>query len=309
VLCVVRDRDQHPSRILGALPIGSSKEDIDRFANALIHFETNFTGTVNWALFLYQDINVWKSQPWYNNNSNIVLSIQEPGFAYHYFYKYLTIEYITDLYEYDWIWLLVSDCDFDVFDAQTFVDHLWLWNPGMAQPANTGFTIWEHTKLHHPSNVRVTNLVEVGPLLSIRVTLWELFRGLMHPKFKSGWGVDNILCTYISKAHGYALNPYNHTDIFRKPRGRVWLSANDYSGKRRDDIRTKLRICPHPLSFNPACLIVDAAPLTHLDFHEGTKAGVYTKDVFFQELDWYHQNYPNYFVLFEEAVSYCTSNL
>jgi len=307
VLCVVRDTDQHPYKILGALPIGSSEEDIDRFSKALIHYKTNFTGTVNWALFHYQDINVWKSQPWYNS-PKIVLSIKEAGFAYYYFYKYLTIEYITNLYEYDWIWLMVSDCDFEVFDAQTFVDYLRLWNPGMAQPANTGYTVWPHTGLHDPSNVRVTNLIEVGPLLSIRVKLWELFRGLMHPNFKSGWGVDNILCTYIAKTHGYTLNPYNQTNVFAKPRGRVWLSAYDYSGKRRDDRRTKLRICPHPSSFSPACLIVDASPLKHLDLHEGTKSGVYAREVFFQELDWYHENYPNYYVLVKEAVSFCTSN-
>jgi len=263
---------------------------------------------LNWALFHYQDIDVWKSQPWYNN-SNIVLSIHESGFAYYYFYKYLSVEYITNLYEYDWIWLMVSDSDFEVFDAQTFVHFLSLWNPGVAQPANTGYTTWPHTLLHQPSNVRVTNLVEVGPLLSIRVNLWELFRGLMNPNFSSGWGVDNILCSYIAKNHGYTLNPFNQTDPFAMPRARVWLWAYEKSAKRSGFRRAEHRICPKPTSFNPACLIVDASPLKHLDFHEGKRLGRYTTEAYLKDKIWYRKMYPKYWVILKEVVSYCTSSL
>jgi len=308
VLCFVQNTGQPTYKILGALPIGSSKKDIDRFSKALIHYETNFNGTVNWALFHYQDIDVWKSQPWYNN-SNVVLSIHESEFAYYYFYKYLTIEYITNLNEYDWIWLMVSDSDFEVFDAQTFVDFLWLWNPGMAQPANTGSTVWPHTRLHKPSNVRVTNLIEVGPLLSIRVKLWVLFRGLMNPTFKSGWGVDNIMCTWIAENHGYTLNPYNHTHGLAKPHASVELRAYDSRGHRHHVKGGRQTICPKPSSCNPACIIVDASPLKHLDFHEGKKAGLYLRKAFFKELDWYHDRYPKYFVIVKRANSYCTSSL
>jgi len=308
VLCFARSTDQQPYKILGALTIGSSQDDIDRFSKALIHFETNFTGTVNWALFHYQDIDVWKSQPWYNN-SNIVLSINELEFAFYYFYKYLTIEYITNLNEYDWIWLMVSDCDFEVFDAQTFVDLLDLWKPGVAQPANTGYSPWPHTPLHRPSNMRVTNLVEIGPLLSIRLKLWEPVRRLMNPNFNSGWGVDNILCTWISKNYGYTLNPYNKTSGSAMPSARVWLStynSYDYSGRKRRFLRAKHPICPHPWSFTPACLIVDASPLKHLDFHEGKKSGLYNNHAF-KELNWYRRKYGKYFVAWRKAFSYCTS--
>jgi len=296
-------QDQY--KILGALPIGSSQEDIDRFSTAVTHYKTTFTGTVDWALFHYQEIDVWKSQPWYKNSS-IVLSITEVEFAYYYFYKYLTIEYIANINEYDWIWLMVSDCDYEIFDAQTFVDLLYLWNPGMAQPANTGFTIWLHTPLHNPSNVRVTNLVEIGPLLSIRPKLWELFRGLMNPEFNSGWGVDNILCTYVAKNHGYTLNPFNQTDPNADKPARIWLSAHHFTGKRREKrSRKRYRLCPNPLSFNPACLIVDASPLQHLDLHEGQKSGLYHNNNK-NDVDWYREKYPEYFVLYGKEVSYCS---
>jgi len=303
VLCFVGNTGQKPYKILGALPIGSSQQDIDRFSRALMHYDTNFNGTVNWALFHYQDIHVWKSQPWYEN-SRIVLSINEKEFAYYYFYKYLTIEYIYNLHEYDWIWLMVSDCNFEVFDAQTFVDLLDLWKPGMAQPANTGYTIWSHTPLHSPSSVRVTNLVEIGPLLSIRPKLWEQFRGLMNPELNSGWGVDNILCTWIAKNHGYTLNPYNQTDLNAKEPDKVWLSAYDYSGK-RVFLRAQHRICPNPLSFNPACLIVDASPLKHLDFHEGKQSGLCNNNAL-KDVGWYQDKYPEYFVFYRKEISYCT---
>jgi len=227
---------------------------------------------MNWALFHYQDIDVWKSQPWYYN-SNIVLSIHEAGFAYYYLYKHLTAEYITNLYEYDWIWLMVSDSDFEVVDAQTLAHFLSLWNPGAAQPANTGNTTWSHTLLHNSSNVRVTNFLEVGPLLSIRVKLWELFRGLLNRNFSSGWGVDSILCTCIAKNHGYTLNPNNLTDDSAMASAWVWLWVYESSAKKSDGKRVKHRICPHPMTFNPACLIVDASTLRHQDFHEGKKRG------------------------------------
>jgi len=295
-------------KILGALPIGSAKRDINRFSKALKHFETNFTGTVNWALFHYQDIDVWKSQPWYNN-PNLVLSIHESGFKYYYFYKYVTVEYITNLYEYDWIWLMVSDCDFGVFDAQTFVHYLSLWNPGVAQPANTGYNTWFHTLRYNPSNVRVTNLVDVGPLLSIRVELWELFRGLMNPNFSSGWGVDHMLCTYIAKTHGYTLNPNNQTDGFGMPLASVWLWAYKNSVKKRGVRRAQQRVCPLPMSFNPACIIVDASPLTHLDFQEGEKSGRHSTTAFLKDIYWYRHMYPKYWVFDKDVVSYCTSSL
>jgi len=294
-------------KILGALPIGSSQKDIDRLSKALVHYEMNFNGRIDWALFHYQNIDVWKSQPWYNN-SNIVLSIHEKEFAYYYFYKYLIIEYITNLHEYDWIWLLVSDCNFEVFDAQTFVDFLELWNPGMAQPANTGYSPWSHTPLHIPSDVRVTNIVEIGPLLSIRVKLWEQFRRLMNPGFNSGWGVDNILCTYIAKNHGYTLDPYNKTHLFAGPPTKVWLSAYDYSEKVSTVRRDPYRLCPDPLSFNPACLIVDASPLKHLDFHEGIQSGLYTGKSF-AEVDWYRDQYPELYIAPMKEISYCTSSM
>jgi len=281
VLCFLQGTAQ-PYKILGALPVGSYLKDVDRFSQALTHYERNFSGTVDWALFHYQDIDVWKSQPWYDN-SNIVLSINEVQFAFYYFYKYLTTEYISNLYEYDWLWLMVSDCDFDIFDAQTFVDLLELWNPGLAQPANTGYSPWPHTPPHRPSNVRVTNLVEIGPLLSTRATLWQQLRGLMNGDFNSGWGVDNIMCTYLAKNLSYTLNPYNKSNIFTWPRFKTWLSVYDYSGNRVH--RAKHRMCPQPWSFNPACLIVDASPLKHLDLHEGKKTGLYHNDAF-GEIDW-----------------------
>merc|ERR1719193_2734544 len=87
VLCSVQNTGKQHYKILGALSIGSSKKDINRFSKAINHYEENFTGTVNWALFHYQDIDVWKSQPWYNN-SNFVLYIHESGFAFYFFYKY-----------------------------------------------------------------------------------------------------------------------------------------------------------------------------------------------------------------------------
>jgi len=303
MLLFFKNTAQEQYKILSALPIGSSQKDIDRFSTAVTHYKTTFTGTVDWALFHYQEIGLWKSQPWYKNSS-IVLSITEVEFAYYYFYKYLTIEYITNINEYDWIWLMVSDCDYEIFDVQTFVDLLYLWNPGMAQPANTGFTIWSHTRLHNPSNVRVTNLVEIGPLLSIRPKLWELFRGLMNPEFNSGWGVDNILCTYAAKNHGYTLDPFNQTGQDAEHRTRIWLSAYDFTGKRRE-MRARHRLCPNPSSFNPACLIVDATPLKHLDLHEGEKSGRYHHDNF-REIDWYQFWYSEYFVKWGDEISYCT---
>jgi len=199
---------------------------------------------------------------------------------------------------------MVSDCNFEVFDAQTFVDLLDIWNPGMAQPANTGYTIWSHTPLHNPSTVRVTNLVEIGPLLSIRPKLWELFRGLMNPKFNSGWGVDNILCTYIAENHGYTLNPYKPPDLNATQPANVWLSGFDWSGKQRV-LRVKHRICPNPLSFNPACLIVDASPLKHLDFQEGKKSGQYNNNAL-KDVAWYQEKYPEYFLFYRKESVYCT---
>jgi len=290
-------------KILGALPIGSSQKDVDRFSRALKHYKLNFHGTVDWALFHYQDIDVWKSQPWYNK-SNIVLSISELEFAYYYFYKYLTPRYITNLYEYDWIWLLVSDCDFDVFDAQIFVDFLELWNPGIAQPANTGRSVYKLVRRHAPSHVRVTNFIEIGPLLSIRVQIWESFRGRMNPRFNSGWGVDRILCTYVAKNHGYTLDPFNQTDLFATPPATVYLSAYSYFNGGSRVPRDSHRLCPDPLSFNPACLVVDASPLKHLDFHEGIKSGLYKNA--WKDVKWYREMYKDYFIF--KIISYCTSS-
>lgn len=287
-------------KILGALPIGSSWEDINRFSKALVHYETNFYGTVDWALFHYKDIDVWKAQPWYKT-SNIVLSINEVEFAYFYFYTYLTTKYISNLHEYDWIWLMVSDSDFEVFDAQTFVDLLELWNPGVAQPANSGHTYWVHTRQRFPSEVRVTNLVEVGPLLSIRARLWEDFRGVMNPKFNSGWGIDNMLCTYIGNTHGYILDPFNNTDLIAKP-PRVWLSHRGFKNVVR---RSHVRLCPYAWNSNPACLIVDASPLKHLNFLEGKKSGIYNHHDAHKELVWYRRKYPEYFLHRKKVRSYC----
>jgi len=296
---------QRAYKILGALPIGSSQKDIDRFSKALEHYETNFSGTVDWALFHYNDINIWKAQPWYKT-SKIVLSINEKEFAYYYFYKYLTRKYITNLHEYDWIWLMVSDCDFEVFDAQTFVDLLELWNPGMAQPANAGHTFWPLTRLHYPSEVRVTNLIEVGPLLSIRVKLWEDFRGIMVPEFNTGWGIDQILCRFSSHNHEYILNPFKKKRFFAKRQAKVLLLEYDYTGNRKHLTRISQRLCPDAKSFNPACLIVDASPLTHLNFLEGRKSGFFNRSAAMKQKLWYLKNYPNYFVPQKKAVSYCT---
>jgi len=157
--------------------------------------------------------------------------------------------------------------------------------------------------------VRVTNFLEVGPLLSIRVKLWELFRGLLNPNFSSGWGVDNILCTYIAKNHGYTLDPSNQTDDL------LWQVLGYDCGhmkvpkKKCDGKPVKHRICPHPTSFNPACLIVDASPLKHLDFHEGKKAGRYITKAFMKEKQWYRYMYPRYWLMIQGAISYCTSSL
>jgi len=310
LLAIVAGLFQHPARrdykILGALPIGSSQKDIDRFSKALGHYETNFTGTVDWALFHYQDVGVWLSQPWYNN-SNIVLSVQEPEFAYYFFFKYLIVNYIPRIYEYDWIWLLVSDCEFDSFDAQTFVDLLDIWNPGVAQPANTGYTPWTHTPLHIPSDVRVVNLVEIGPLLSIKFSLWESFRSIMNPAFNSGWGLDNIMCTFFAKNHNYTLDPFNGTDAIFSAR-RVWLSSYHYSRQVSVVRRAPFRHCPAPVNYSPACLIVDAAPLKHLDFHEGIQSGLYTGKGY-EDVDWYLAKYPELFVLWKKETSYCTSSM
>jgi len=295
-------------KILCALPLGSSQKDIERFSLARKHYKRIFNGTVDWALFHYQDIDVWKSQPWYEE-SNIVLSIDEIEFAYHYFYKYLTPSFIKNLNEYDWIWLLVSDCDYEVFDAKVFVDFLELWSPGIAQPANTGFTTWPHTRQHSPSHARMTNLVEIGPLLSIRVDLWESLRSLMDRSFNTGWGIDNIMCTYIAKFHGYTLDPFNRTDISAMPRAWVVLSEHDYFERKSSSVRAPHRICPEPGNFKPACLIVDASPLKHLDFHEGKKAGIYTIMHAYKEVDWYRDTYTEYFVNVGEEISYCTSSV
>jgi len=304
MLCFAKYTGPENYKILGALPIGSSQKDINRFSTAQKNFEANFTGTVDWALFHYQSSKLWKSQPWYKSSS-IVLSINEPQFAFYYFYKYLTIDYINNLHEYDWIWLMVSDCDFEIFDAQTFVDLLDLWNPGIAQPANTGFTTWSNVPLHNPSSARVTNIIEIGPLLSIRPNLWELFRGLMNPTFNSGWGVDNIMCTYVANVHSYTLNPYNQTNQHAKQPVSVWLTKYNYRWGRFRKKRIRHRICPNPSSFNPACLIVDATPLKHLDLHEGEKTGRYHHNNF-KEIDWYHDWYSEYFVKYGDEVSYCT---
>jgi len=296
---------QRGYKILGALPIGSSQKDIDRFSKALVHYETNFYGTVDWALFHYKDIDVWKVQPWYKT-SNIVLSIDEKEFAYWYFHKYLTRKYITNLHEYDWIWLMVSDSDFEVFDAQTFVDLLELWNPGIAQPANTGHTFWPHTRLHSPSEVRVTNLIEVGPLLSIRTKLWEDFRGFINPKFNTGWGIDQIFCRFGSHNRPYILNPFNEKHFFAKRHAWVLLSEYDYTGNRSHLTQTYLRLCPGAQSFNPACLIVDASPLSHLNFLEGRKSGFFNRSAAMKEKLWYYKKYPKYFVPQKKALAYCT---
>jgi len=293
-------------KILAALPIGSSQSDIDRFSRAVGHYETNFTGTVDWALFHYKDIIVWTSQPWYNN-SNIVLSIHEKQFAYYFFYKFLTVEYIPNIHEYDWVWLLVSDCEFDSFDAQTFVELLEIWNPGAAQPANTGFTPWTHTPLHIPSDVRIVNLVEIGPLLSIRVNLWESFRSLMNPDFNSGWGLDNLLCKFIAQKHNYTLDPFNDTEVVSSAH-RVWLSSWIYSEEVSVVRRAPVRACPDPLKNRPVCIIVDATPLKHLDYHEGIKAGVYT-GVGLSDVEWYRAKYPDIFVFWKNEISYCTSSM
>jgi len=294
-------------KILAALPIGSSQKDIERFLKARTHYKSTFHGTLDWALFHYQDVDVWKSQSWYNE-SNIVLSINELEFAFYFFYKYLTPRYIANIYEYDWIWLLVSDCDFEMFDAQIFVDFLDLWNPGIAQPANSGFTWWKHLRRHSPSHVRVTNIIELGPLVSIRVKIWELFRELMNPRFNSGWGADNIWCTYVAKNLGYTLDPFNQTDLFATQPDTVWLSAYDYFDGSGSIRRVSHRLCPDPLSFNPACLIVDASPLKHLDFHEGKKSGLYQNNAM-QDVRWYRERYKDYFVTFGNETSYCTSSV
>jgi len=310
LIAIVAGLFQHPGRrdykILGALPIGSSQEDIDRFSKALRHYETNFTGTVDWALFHYQDIDVWTSQPWYNN-SNIVLSIAESEFAYYFFYKYLIVNYLPNIHQYDWIWLLVSDCEFDTFDAQTFVDLLEIWNPGVAQPANTGFSPWSHTPLHIPSDIRVTNLIEIGPLFAVRVNLWQDFRDIINPDFNSGWGLDNLICTFIAENHNYTLDPFHDTEPFPSAH-RVWLSSYHYSREVSVVRRAPFRLCPDPSSYRPACVIVDAAPLKHLDFHEGIRSGLYTGKGYY-DVDWYLAKYPKLFVLWKKETSYCTSSM
>merc|ERR1719195_1945670 len=127
----------------------------------------------------------------------------------------------------------------------------------------------------------------------------------MNPNFNSGWGVDSVLCKYIAKNHGYTLNPYNKTALVIPP-ATVWLSVYDYPGRKRHVLRAKHRICPNPLSFNPACLIVDASPLKHLDFHEGKKTGLYNNNAQ-KEIEWYHDKYPQYFVFGSKETSYCTT--
>jgi len=105
------------SRVLAALPTGNSDHDIQRVSKAVETWSKVID--VDWVFFHYQPKDKWEKQNWYNKS--VVFSVEEKGFLYGYFYKYLVTEYIKNLSTYKWIWLMNSDCTFDELDVQTFL--------------------------------------------------------------------------------------------------------------------------------------------------------------------------------------------
>jgi len=181
-----------------------------------------------------------------------------------------------------------SDATYPQLKVQKFVEILELWKPGAAQPANNGHDFWNITRLHRPSFARITDFVEVGPLLAIRVNLWIILRSMMHPEVSSGWGVDRILCSIIA-------DNANYTQIegYREETN-VWLSIPEKYSKSSTVIREQWRLCPRNLSFWPACMVIDETTITHLDYHEGHNKGVYDWEVSNKEKWWYWSHYKKY---------------
>jgi len=85
------------SRVLAALPTGDSDQDILRVSKA-VHTWSKVIH-VDWVFFHYKPRFKWVRQDWYNET--VVLSVEEKGFLYGYFYKYLVTDYINNLDSYD----------------------------------------------------------------------------------------------------------------------------------------------------------------------------------------------------------------
>jgi len=99
----------------------------------------NGKAKVDWAFYHYDPKFKWEQQEWYNKST--VFNVEERGFLYGFFYKYLISDHINDLESYDWIWLMNSDVTFDDLNISVFLDILNTWQPAVAQPAITG-SIW-----------------------------------------------------------------------------------------------------------------------------------------------------------------------
>jgi len=69
------------SRVLAALPIGNSDEDIERVYKAQVRW--NSTVDVDWAFFHYQPREKWEIYEWYNKS--VVFTVEEEGFLYGFF--------------------------------------------------------------------------------------------------------------------------------------------------------------------------------------------------------------------------------
>jgi len=257
------------SKVLAALPIGNSDDDIKRVSKA-VQTWSKFID-VDWVLFHYQPKDKLEKQNWYNKS--VIFSVEEKGFLYGYFYKYLVAEYITNLHTYKWIWLINSDCTYHELDVQTFLKILDTWLPAVAQPAVIG-SYWDISAPQWEKIGRVTTFIEIGPFVALSVEAWAKIHNVMNPLFNSGWGLDMLWCS-----------------LLKKP---AMVEILEQKAFRSGQIVGENMFCPTNIEFVPSCMVVDESPIVHLDRREGSQMGVYSDAIGLREKHWYRQRYSNY---------------
>merc|ERR1719193_802423 len=267
------------SKVLAALPTGNSDYDIKRVSKAVQTWGKVID--VDWVLFHYQPKDKWEKQNWYNES--VVFSVEEKGFLYGYFYKYLVAEYIRNINTYNWIWLINSDCTYDELDVETFLNILDTWLPAVAQPAVIGSS-WGITAPQEEKIARVTTFVEIGLFVAVSLEAWAKVHNVMNPLFNSGWGLDMLWCS-----------------LLKKP---TMVEILEQKAFRSGQIVGENMFCPTNIEYVPSCMVVDASPIVHLDRREGAQMGVYSGAIGLREYNWYRKRYSYYWD--ETQRSFCS---
>jgi len=185
----------------------------------------------------------------------------------------LVTDWIEELHSYDWILLLNSDCSFDDLDILAFLEVLDKWQPALAQPAVIG-SYWDSSAPHQGVVGRVTNFVEIGPFVAISVKAWKKLRAAMNPLFTSGWGLDMFWCSLLEDS--------------------VMMFQLESQAASYGQMIGESMPCPNEIEFTPSCMVIDAAPLVHLDRREGRELGTYSEAIGTEEKHWYREKYSYY---------------